>query len=786
MLVNDLDMVISGPASAGFQPYILDPANPSNVATTGDNFRDNVEIIYIESPLEHAIYTITISHKGTLSGGSQAYSLIVTGNQDFDYAYLFDVSDNAGNYDGVWANGSNQGNGFGAWVLASGTNAGFAGHFIGDPATAGISGMSAASFGLFSNPYGPGNFALADRPFAGPLSIGSTFSVDWGVNYDGNGLGNKGINLYTGGTSGTQIISINMGASAAITINGNPMFNNYGTNVMTLHFEYVSAGNLRVYATGRDGTESYDQTIAVIGPPDAVRFYSSDLGAGDARQSYFNNLKITTDFNNVPANSDAVAVGNLTFDANLTLDNLLIEAGNSVSVNPTNTLTVNGTIDNQADAAALVLQSNAMGTASLMHASNDVPATQQRYISGNGYHGVSVPVTAASNPLSGIFMGSYLFYYDQPTQSFVSNGTSTTSPLDVTRGYFLYYPDASTTYNYTGNLNNGSFTANTSHHTAGDYTGYNLVPNPYPSAIDWLAASGWTKTHINNSIWVWNPVIGNYSSYINGSPGVNGGSQYIAAGQAFFVQSNNSSPMLSMNNDVRLHNAQAFLKGGTTFENVLRISLDANDFRDEMIIRFAEEATASFDSTDVQKLYGNADAPQLYSFSEDQTKLSINSLDPDPETRIIQIGLELTGNHNLQFEFEGGASFTTGHHLMLEDQLTNTLVDLSSNDTYAFSHMEDSDPLRFRLHILGVTAINASLAHEQMKAWYDKNQLYLQLPESKTEMLQLEVYSVLGSLLDVTTLKASPLIVHPLQLSGAVMLKVTAGNKVYTTKLITR
>ena len=31
--------------------------------------------------------------------------------------------------------------------------------------------------------------------------------------------------------------------------------------------------------------------------------------------------------------------------------------------------------------------------------------------------------------------------------------------------------------------------------------GFNLVGNPYPSAIDWDAASGWTKTNIDNAVY---------------------------------------------------------------------------------------------------------------------------------------------------------------------------------------------------------------------------------------------------------------------------------------------
>jgi len=77
MLVNDLDIRISGPGGT-FQPYILNPANPSAAATTGDNTRDNVEKIYIAAP-QSGTYTITVTHKGSLSGSSQRFALVVSG-----------------------------------------------------------------------------------------------------------------------------------------------------------------------------------------------------------------------------------------------------------------------------------------------------------------------------------------------------------------------------------------------------------------------------------------------------------------------------------------------------------------------------------------------------------------------------------------------------------------------------------------------------------------------------------------------------------------------------------
>ncbi|MGM0573168.1 MAG: S8 family serine peptidase, partial [Bacteroidota bacterium] len=81
MLVNDLDMRIEDPTKITHYPYILDPQSPSSDATTGDNIRDNVEMVHIEAPVENQVYTITINHKGSLHDGNQAFSLIITGNK---------------------------------------------------------------------------------------------------------------------------------------------------------------------------------------------------------------------------------------------------------------------------------------------------------------------------------------------------------------------------------------------------------------------------------------------------------------------------------------------------------------------------------------------------------------------------------------------------------------------------------------------------------------------------------------------------------------------------------
>lgn len=78
-LVNDLDLRITDGVST-WKPWVLNPANPGAAATTGDNFRDNVEKVEVDSVVPGRSYTLTVTHKGTLArAGSQTYSLIISG-----------------------------------------------------------------------------------------------------------------------------------------------------------------------------------------------------------------------------------------------------------------------------------------------------------------------------------------------------------------------------------------------------------------------------------------------------------------------------------------------------------------------------------------------------------------------------------------------------------------------------------------------------------------------------------------------------------------------------------
>lgn len=53
-LVNDLDLVLVDPNGISHYPWVLDPSNPSNPATTGADHTNNVEQVYVSGPMEGA------------------------------------------------------------------------------------------------------------------------------------------------------------------------------------------------------------------------------------------------------------------------------------------------------------------------------------------------------------------------------------------------------------------------------------------------------------------------------------------------------------------------------------------------------------------------------------------------------------------------------------------------------------------------------------------------------------------------------------------------------------
>jgi autotransporter-associated beta strand protein len=252
--------------------------------------------------------TFTVSFAPSVSVGTRTATLSIANNDSDENPFVINLSGKAGvvygsdnasatNYPGgTWTNGSNGGSGFGPWTIASSNGtSGFAGAFIGNPATAGITGIANPSFGLYANPSGSGATVTVSRSFNLPLGVGDSFSFQWATNWDSDG-GNKGFNIFAGGS---QIVNVNQASFPGnITFNGALAIDGstgYGSAPMTWTFTRTTETNLEVTSTARNGssTIAFTSNITLTSAPTGFSFYSTAMGAGDARQPYFNNLQLT-------------------------------------------------------------------------------------------------------------------------------------------------------------------------------------------------------------------------------------------------------------------------------------------------------------------------------------------------------------------------------------------------------------------------------------------------------------------------------------------------------------
>ncbi|MBE0639907.1 MAG: T9SS type A sorting domain-containing protein, partial [Bacteroidales bacterium] len=468
---------------------------------------------------------------------------------------------------------------------------------------------------------------------------------------------------------------------------------------------------------------------------------------------------------------------------------LTIDPGAEVKIAPGGSLTVADKLENNAGKDKLVIKSDNTGTGSLLHNTPGVEATVERYIPAAGYHLVSAPVTQASNPITGWFLWSYLYEFDADNQLWSAMGGSTGTPLNVKQGYMIYkYPgakwNADTTYAFRGLLNSGAFYADVSYpNVSGNY---NLVPNPYPSAIDWNAAAGWTRSNLAGSYWMWKHTEDNYGVW-NGITGTFDVTKDIPVGQAFFVQATAADPILALNNDARLHSSQAFYKEKEELPNLIRLNASFNTYRDELVVLFDDVASMEYNNQeDATKMFGGTDAPQIYSLSLEEQKLTINMLPLSDEKMAIPVGFELSVEGEVSFTASSIDTFDPQVTVHLWDRLTGAMTDLRSSGEYTFYHHPDNPAERFDLLINSAVGVD-ELPTPEASAYFHDGWLYLNISEKVTGISTVNLFNVNGQL--VFSSQAQPgrsTVAVPGLSTGVYMVHLFNEQFSITQKIITR
>jgi len=230
---------------------------------------------------------------------------------------------------------------------------------------------------------------------------------------------------------------------------------------------------------------------------------------------------------------------------------------NDPVIGPTTTADCNNLTVNSG--GSLTIQSSASGTGTLItNGSVTVSGStsvEQYLTSGRNWYISSPLSTATGNVVLGT-AGNSLWQYNEVNADWTTDATSTSTPLSVMKG-FVAKPAANGVITFTGgtmNTGNKSITVDRTDNTKVS-RGFNLVGNPYPSYVDWSAA---TKTNLLTTMWYRTQEGSAYKFYTYNSTGSTGSpasvTSMIPPMQAFWVRVDNiGTGTLAFTNAMRAH-----------------------------------------------------------------------------------------------------------------------------------------------------------------------------------------------------------------------------------------
>lgn len=300
-----------------------------------------------------------------------------------------------------------------------------------------------------------------------------------------------------------------------------------------------------------------------------------------------------------------------------------------------------------------------------------------------------------------------IYYYDETVAGGLDDGyvavSNTTNTISTGEGLWVWSGDTITgtqpfTIDVTGPPNAGDISLPVTYTSTGSplNDGWSMVGNPYPCTIDWDSPN-WTKTNLNNAIYIWNPDLQQFASYVFGI-GTNGGSRYLASSQAFWVQTNSASPSLQIRENCKYNADQTFLKQSIAQQQLLFFSLQVGNKTDEAVLRFVDGATNNFDALyDAIKMESADSYVPYIGLMNNGDSYSVNSYALGEQLSMpIKVTSSVGGISTLNFNKENLTDLACA---ILEDTETGTYIDVISQNSYTFYLNSSTVNPRFILHL---------------------------------------------------------------------------------------
>jgi hypothetical protein len=449
--------------------------------------------------------------------------------------------------------------------------------------------------------------------------------------------------------------------------------------------------------------------------------------------------------NLTPSASDNIVIVNMTNDPlvniiNASCNDLIIGQGAVLTIAPGKSFTVNGTVANLSETVGLYIKSDATGDGSYMGPATN--ATVERYLPASSWILLSSPVASAINSL---YTGMYMKQYSEAMDAFGSLITATNVALTPGTGSVVWATSASTV-SYTGTTNGGTVSLTAPYSNQG----FTLAGNPFPSFLYWNAASGFTKTNIAGTIWIWdqslNSGAGNYTYYNSASGGT--GNRYLAPGQGFFIQSASGGGSLAVSSGAQVHQQPGIsLRSAQTAPELMNIRVFNDVYSDQALIAMIPDAIPSYDFRyDAQKMVGPEITPQL-SVSKDGKIMSIASFSSIDSTMLIPLSLKAgtSGTYTLSIT---NNIYLGGLHIFLLDKILNTVTRIDDQGAVGISAAPSDITDRFTLLFSNKSVITDIGKSENksgtIRIWNSGRKLNIEIPTNE-ELVNVEIYNLNGT-----------------------------------------
>jgi hypothetical protein len=444
--------------------------------------------------------------------------------------------------------------------------------------------------------------------------------------------------------------------------------------------------------------------------------------------------------------------------------NLQIAEGNTLQVNKN--LELNSSID---DYSQLIDNENISVLGSVLYT---------KALAVNVFHYLASPLAnihsnVFTNTPSGYNPNFYVYNEQNNSDDWLAgwDHSSAIGMLQAGRGY-AYYCRGKQEFTMSGNqLYSGDISIDVHHSNNGILSdGWNLIGNPYPSAISADEFINENQGVINGTLYFWDDDKSNGNDYssndyalwnLAGAIGTGSGAEsgegtktpdgFVAPMQGFFVRKTNpGTEQIWFRNSMRTLGQGQYFKSTPEEQNKFRLSLSdvSKTLYNEILIAFVEGASSRFDNLyDGFKLKGNPNIA-FYSLLNDKL-LGIQTFGKNQGSALVSksvaLGYDVSQNGDYKIDFVSSSDFSTDDKLYLEDKFLNKVHQLSEDGAYTFQSDKGEYHHRFVLHINPSDRLKGKLMAQtkQPKIYYNKSKLIIETTLNCNDA-NYTVYSLMG------------------------------------------